>query len=296
MIFTIAIPVYNGEKTIEAALRSVTNQDYDKEYEIIVANNNSQDKTEKIVRKYSQVKLYNFQETVLHAENHNRCLNLAKGDYIVFCHADDKLDSRCLETFERKLRERNFAQKYVCWGRTFIDFSRNWQKGYGEFDKALVGQYAFLPFCLGGLTFSGTLFSRKSFLQAGGLLNTKHFLQYSDVTTMIYLAEQGFAFEMISDLVFEYRQSSSNHPGVPLEERYKAIEDAFRCLLEKIGQERLLELYYLSKTMMEGITPFDVAVYRLKLVPKWRIIKINVVNLYFKKLRKLRKIINLYPY
>lgn len=162
---------------------------------------------------------------------------------MVFCHADDKLNSRCLEIFDRKIEERNHPEKYVCWGRTVnFDFYPNLKKGYGELDKPLVGQFAFLPFCLGGLTFSGTLFSRKSFLEAGGVFDAKHFLQYSDVTTYIWLAEQGFSFEMISDLIFEYSAPSTNRPDIPLEERYKAIEDVFKCLLEKIEKGRMFRV------------------------------------------------------
>lgn len=62
MRFTIAIPVYNGVKTIDTALRSATNQEYNKEYEIIAVNDNSQDRTEDIIRKYGQVKLYSFEK------------------------------------------------------------------------------------------------------------------------------------------------------------------------------------------------------------------------------------------
>lgn len=56
MKISIIIPVYNAEKTIERLLESINIQTY-KNYEIIVVNDGSTDKTEEILLKYKNDKM-----------------------------------------------------------------------------------------------------------------------------------------------------------------------------------------------------------------------------------------------
>jgi len=58
--FSVIIPAFNEEKTIAKTLESVLEQDFSQnQYEIIVVNNNSTDKTATIVQKFPNVKLIN---------------------------------------------------------------------------------------------------------------------------------------------------------------------------------------------------------------------------------------------
>ena len=85
---TVTIPVYNGEKYIGKTLDSLISQSYDN-YEIIVVDNASSDKTAELVQKYSQVKLI-INDTNIGAEaNFNKCLTLGDGELIALYHADD---------------------------------------------------------------------------------------------------------------------------------------------------------------------------------------------------------------
>ena len=54
-IISVVIPVYNPEKYIERCLRSVLNQNIEKDlYEIVVVNDGSTDNSLKILKKYSE--------------------------------------------------------------------------------------------------------------------------------------------------------------------------------------------------------------------------------------------------
>ena len=46
---SVTIPVYNGQRTLRHCLSSVLNQTY-KNYEVIVVDNNSTDKTKEIIK------------------------------------------------------------------------------------------------------------------------------------------------------------------------------------------------------------------------------------------------------
>lgn len=50
---SVIIPVYNGEKTLARCLNSVLNQTHSN-YEVIVVDNNSTDKTKEIINKFKE--------------------------------------------------------------------------------------------------------------------------------------------------------------------------------------------------------------------------------------------------
>jgi glycosyltransferase involved in cell wall biosynthesis len=93
MKLSILIPVYNAEAYIERCLNSLIMQNIDKnEYEIIVFNDGSTDKSGKIVSDYSK----KYHNIFLHSHENqgviatrNKLLKLAKGDYLYFVDADD---------------------------------------------------------------------------------------------------------------------------------------------------------------------------------------------------------------
>ena len=93
MLFSILIPTYNNEQTIARAISSSLNQDYAGDYEIIVVNNASTDSTLQKIREFTDPRLKVFTNTLtVHMyENHNLCIQHAKGDYVIFCHSDDEL-------------------------------------------------------------------------------------------------------------------------------------------------------------------------------------------------------------
>ncbi|MBQ6098257.1 MAG: glycosyltransferase [Methanobrevibacter sp.] len=86
MIFSIIIPTYNEEEYLPVLLESIKNQDFD-DYEIIVADANSKDKTREIAEEYGCVVV----EGGLPAVGRNNGAKVAKGDYLLFLDSDLKL-------------------------------------------------------------------------------------------------------------------------------------------------------------------------------------------------------------
>ena len=58
--FSIIIPLYNQEKYIEKCLNSALSQDFRGSYEIIVINDGSTDKSEKILNGFNDTRLKIF--------------------------------------------------------------------------------------------------------------------------------------------------------------------------------------------------------------------------------------------
>ncbi|MBM3247165.1 glycosyltransferase family 2 protein [Candidatus Pacearchaeota archaeon] len=93
MKLTIILPTYNNEKTIEECLRSIFAQDFPKnQFEVLLLDGGSQDKTLEIVKKYP-VKLVNNPKR---NEENARIMgiNLAKGEIIGFIDADNVITEK----------------------------------------------------------------------------------------------------------------------------------------------------------------------------------------------------------
>ena len=98
MKISVIVAAYNAQEYLEECLGSILQQGIS-DYEIIVINDGSTDRTAEILdhyaAKYDQI-------TVIHKENggpssaRNRGLDIAKGEYVAFLDADDKMANNAL--------------------------------------------------------------------------------------------------------------------------------------------------------------------------------------------------------
>lgn len=247
MIFTIAIPTFNNESTIVAAIKSALNQDIDIEYEVLVVNNASTDLTlEKIKSiKSSKMRIINNKVTVSMWENHNICLKEAKRDYVLFCHSDDKLEPNALEILYDKISKRKFPKKYVVWGHSYFrDFQSALIRTNWNINEKIVGERAYTLFLFGGLTPSGTCYSRKSFLEQGGFIELNNKLAPSDCITMINLAFNGFIFEMIDELYFKREIASTMKIGTSLQDILETFDEMAEWIIRNYDNNRINKIIF----------------------------------------------------
>lgn len=240
MKFTIAIPTYNNQATIQEAINSAVNQDYKGEYEILVVDNFSTDNTASILDDYkSVITRVKNSKTVTLFENHNVCLENARGEYIIFCHSDDELLPNALSKYYAILKNRNFPSKYVLWGRSmFRDFYSNWENGGFSLNQIASGIESIEAFKGGGLTPSGTCYSRKTFLEAGGFLPVNHRMAPSDLISMWNLSLNFFEFEM-ADRIFFKREFASTAIFTDSKKEYDSILDAILSFKEEISKDKV---------------------------------------------------------
>jgi len=112
MFLSVIICTYNRDQHIERALQSLVRQDFDKsDYEIIVVDNNSTDKTAEIIQHfkathpdYNIVPAKETRQGLSYARN--KGISLAKGTYISYI--DD--DGMAREDYVRQIKE--YTQKY----------------------------------------------------------------------------------------------------------------------------------------------------------------------------------------
>lgn len=105
MKFSIIIPVYNAEKYIDSCLSSIIKQSY-KNYEIIVIDDGSTDRTLDICQRYKKnntdinIIVYHQENTGVSAAR-NRGIKLATGKYIIFVDADDEINEKMLCIYDK---------------------------------------------------------------------------------------------------------------------------------------------------------------------------------------------------
>ncbi len=111
-LVSVIIPAYQQEKWIGRCLRSVLDSTY-RNLEIIVVNDESTDKTEKIVQKYiEETKANGGPDLKLINISHggpacarNAGLREAGGEFVGFLDADDMMDPRMIERLAKSLRK-----------------------------------------------------------------------------------------------------------------------------------------------------------------------------------------------
>ncbi len=104
--FSIIICSYNYGHFLSQTIDSVLDSTF-KDYELIVVNDGSTDKTSEILKKYKN----NPKITIIEHENmglslsRNKAMKIAKGKYFWFVDADDWIDNKALEILHKKTSE-----------------------------------------------------------------------------------------------------------------------------------------------------------------------------------------------
>jgi glycosyltransferase involved in cell wall biosynthesis len=93
---SVIIPTYNRESFIARAIESVLTQTY-KDYEIIVVDDGSTDKTKDKVSQYGDRVRYMYQQNLGPSAGRNLGIRNAKGKYVAFCDSDDRFLPEKLE-------------------------------------------------------------------------------------------------------------------------------------------------------------------------------------------------------
>jgi glycosyltransferase involved in cell wall biosynthesis len=98
---SLALPVYNGEKFVAEAIRSILDQDYEN-FELIITDNASTDGTERICRDFAasdgRIRYVRNEYNLGAGPNHNLGFELSVGEYFKWCAADDCISRKYICT------------------------------------------------------------------------------------------------------------------------------------------------------------------------------------------------------
>jgi cellulose synthase/poly-beta-1,6-N-acetylglucosamine synthase-like glycosyltransferase len=203
-LVTIAIPVWNEEKTIGETLRSLLMLDYPKEkLEILIVNDASTDRTREIVESIIKqnpeydIKLINNEEGGKgKAYPMNQMLEMAKGEYFVNLDADSKLvDSKTLKKLLDKFTTEDTAAVLPCmkvWSPdSFWEKVQHYEFLMYMFYKRLFGKLDCVHVCPGPFSVYKTAIVRK----IGGF-DTKNMTEDMELTFRL----QKFGYKIVQTL------------------------------------------------------------------------------------------------
>ena len=107
-LVTIVLPVYNGERFLEEAIKSVLNQTY-RNIELIIVNDYSTDSSEEIIKEYlsvdSRIKYYKNETNLKLPRSLNVGFSHASGEYLTWTSDDNMYHSDAIETMATYLDE-----------------------------------------------------------------------------------------------------------------------------------------------------------------------------------------------
>lgn len=214
MLLSVIIPVYNAERYLERSVRSITCQGLSEgEYEIILINDGSTDKSWEICLKMAQI----FPNTIRVFSKANEGLGptrqygieRAKGHYITFCDADDYLlengykyvlqeflteDIDILSFYSKTVLEDNYCyevQEKNIYGKTVYD-------GFGrEFYHSRCH------------TFVWNQIFRKSYLEEKSIL-FRYLPMVEDVMFNLELAMTNPRMRVVSANIYRYEYHSTS--------------------------------------------------------------------------------------
>jgi glycosyltransferase involved in cell wall biosynthesis len=108
------MPAYNAEGYIAAAIESVLSQDYE-DFELVIINDGSTDKTEETVYSFKDNRIRYFrQENQGLAATHNTGIRQSRGQFIIKLDADDKMTPDFITRHLQKFEENPEADLVYC--------------------------------------------------------------------------------------------------------------------------------------------------------------------------------------
>lgn len=104
---SVVMLTYQREKILPQAIESILGQTY-KNFELIIINDGSTDKTEQVVKKYQDRRIRYYKNDINRgiAYSRNKAANLARGEYIMIMDDDDKSEP------ERMAKQVDFLEKH----------------------------------------------------------------------------------------------------------------------------------------------------------------------------------------
>jgi glycosyltransferase involved in cell wall biosynthesis len=191
--FSIIIPAYNSELTLQSAVKSVQAQTYS-DYEVIIVDDGSSDGTSTVIDALvldSRIRAV-FQTNAGVSAARNAGANFANGEWLIFLDSDDLLAERALELFfqfsttsKTSILRGGFIRKVGSAQNVEIPEGRNYV-------APLAGSFAI---------------NRIVFTEIGGYDERLRFSENSELFYRIALAGHKEIF--IDDVIFTYNESHS---------------------------------------------------------------------------------------
>lgn len=246
-LISVVIPAYNHEKFIGAAIDSVLGQTVD-DFELIVINDGSTDRTGEIVESYSDSRIsYYYQENQDAFNTINRGLSLVTGRFVAILNSDDVYTT---DRFEKILEYQKLHNSDCIitdvipisdGGDEFIDPEFGWNQWHQKnrtYYKEVGDIYA--AFLKGNfmVTTSNLFMTSKAASEVGKFCSLRYLHDYDYIFRMMLQYPTGVHY-MENDRLVYYRI----HDGNTLGEAAIIGREQDQALISKYLQEKIPQEY-----------------------------------------------------
>jgi glycosyltransferase involved in cell wall biosynthesis len=242
-LISVIIPVYNGEKTIQATIESVLNQTFT-DFELIVINDGSKDATLEIISSIqdSRLKVFSYPNAG-QAVSRNRGISKASGEYIAFIDADDLWTKDKLEAQLKALQDNPQAAVAYSWTKCIDESGHFSRRGsHISITGNVYAKLLLIDFIENG---SNPLIRSQALAQVGGFDQTMPPAEDRDL--WLRLAAH-YHFVAVSSPQVLYRQSISSEST-----NIQRMEEASLRVIERSFAQAPKSLQYLKQSSIANI-------------------------------------------
>lgn len=208
-LISVVITSYNYGEYLEEAIKSTIDQTYDN-IEIIVVDDGSTDDTGQIALKYNKNSVnYHYQKNSGVAKARNNGAKIARGKYIIFLDADDRIASTYVQTCLNALRRKPLKYYSYTDMKLFGDENRVF-KSIDFNPKHLVEN--------GNYICAGALIKKRAFDKSGGFRDLEAF---EDWDLWLRMLDLGFKGVHINKPLYFYRRHTGSRDDLSSEIKIK---------------------------------------------------------------------------
>lgn len=246
---SVIVNFHNSEKYLSKCIQSILRQNY-KNFEIILWDNNSVDKSRKIIDTFSDDRIKYFKHS--NKENlykaRNMAIKKATGEFIAFLDSDDWWEQNYLSSREEFFKNKNFDYSY-CNSNFFYDslkkskLYKTYKLPNGKIFNHLVRDYLII--------ISGVIFRKKIF-DKFGLFNEKYNI-IGDYDFFLRIAKSTNAHSNDHPLL-NYRVHDDNFSKLNSQLFYEEYNDWFNRVKHRVNSKNKkylrIRLEYLEITSL----------------------------------------------
>lgn len=230
-MISVIMPVYNAEKYLDEAIKSILCQTY-QDFEFIIINDGSTDKSLEVIKKYEDM---HDSIILISRENKgiitslNEGISLAKGKYIARMDSDDiSLPERLYKQF-KTMEEYNLD---ICGGHYFLIKEDSSFNGLNltprTHDLCVLSLASMVPFA------HPSVMIRSAFLKLNNLkYGQSEFITAEDLDMWMRMYELGAKFGNVDDLIFKYRVVANSLSKIKRNKLKKETKQLLKRYLRK---------------------------------------------------------------
>lgn len=230
MKYSIIIPVYNAEKFLVSCINSIFQSGL-KNFEIILINDGSIDNSEKICKdlcKQHQEIVYIFQDNEGVSAARNAGIKIARGEYILFCDADDVFAENCFENLDDYVNTKidvliygmsiDYYHKGLCYREDSLVYPKEGYQHVNLWSRDFEKMYQYNV-----LSSVWNKIYRKDIIEKNNLCFDEDMILLEDLVFSIQYLEHCKIIYFLNQIAYRYRQSENEHNAQRRLERIPSI-------------------------------------------------------------------------